>query len=39
MQVVAGSLAGEVYVAKTTGTDRIIGAAVWFGPGREMFDR
>ena len=35
--VVAGSLGGEVYFAETEG-GRIAGVAVWFGPGREMFD-
>jgi hypothetical protein len=35
--VVAGSLGGEVYLAETE-DHKIIGIAVWFGPGREMFD-
>ncbi|TEB20737.1 hypothetical protein FA13DRAFT_1819955 [Coprinellus micaceus] len=35
--VVAGLLGGEVYVAENANKD-IIGVAVWFGPGREMFD-
>ena len=36
--VVAGLLGGEVYVAENASQD-IVGVAVWFGPGREMFDR
>ncbi|KAH6873671.1 acyl-CoA N-acyltransferase [Coprinopsis sp. MPI-PUGE-AT-0042] len=36
--VVAGSLGGEVYLAETKDNKKIIGVAVWFGPGREMFD-
>ncbi|KAJ7364464.1 hypothetical protein DFH08DRAFT_839381 [Mycena albidolilacea] len=36
--VVAGLLGGEVYVAETADTDKIAGCAVWFGPGRAMYD-
>ncbi|THU96874.1 hypothetical protein K435DRAFT_778336 [Dendrothele bispora CBS 962.96] len=44
--IIAGLLGGEVYVVEpektNSGTDsdndRVIGAAVWFPPGREMFD-
>lgn len=38
-QVVAGSLAGEIYVAEDTATKSIVGVAIWFGPGRDMYDR
>ncbi|RDB25813.1 hypothetical protein Hypma_006557 [Hypsizygus marmoreus] len=37
-QVVAAKLAGEIFVAESTVTKELIGAALWFGPGREMFD-
>ncbi|KAJ7493618.1 hypothetical protein FB451DRAFT_446349 [Mycena latifolia] len=36
--VVAGLLDGEVYVAETLDTHKIIGCAVWFGPGHTMYD-
>ncbi|KAJ7161206.1 hypothetical protein C8R46DRAFT_1106717 [Mycena filopes] len=36
--VVAGLLGGEVYVAETVDTKKIIACAVWFGPGHTMFD-
>ncbi|KAJ7661933.1 hypothetical protein DFH06DRAFT_1325259 [Mycena polygramma] len=36
--VVAGLLGGEVYVAETADTGKIIGCAVWFGPGHTMYD-
>ncbi|KAJ7123610.1 hypothetical protein C8R44DRAFT_539186, partial [Mycena epipterygia] len=36
--VVAGLLGGEVYVAETVDTQKIIGCAVWFGPGHTMYD-
>ncbi|KAJ7364463.1 hypothetical protein DFH08DRAFT_839373 [Mycena albidolilacea] len=36
--VIAGLLGGEVYVAETTDTGKIIGCAVWFGPGRALYD-
>ncbi|KAJ7161213.1 hypothetical protein C8R46DRAFT_1106739, partial [Mycena filopes] len=36
--VVAGLLGGEVYVAETVDTKKIIGCAVWFGPGHTMYD-
>ncbi|KAJ7038956.1 hypothetical protein C8F04DRAFT_1255526 [Mycena alexandri] len=36
--VVAALLGGEVYVAETTDTKKIIGCAVWFGPGHTLFD-
>ncbi|KAJ7238569.1 hypothetical protein B0H12DRAFT_1237821 [Mycena haematopus] len=36
--VVAGLLGGEVYVAETTDTRKIVGCAVWFGPGRALYD-
>ncbi|KAJ7703883.1 hypothetical protein B0H17DRAFT_1326670 [Mycena rosella] len=37
--VVAGLLGGEVYVAETNDTERkIIGCAVWFGPGHSLYD-
>ncbi|KAJ7038979.1 hypothetical protein C8F04DRAFT_1088131 [Mycena alexandri] len=37
--VVAGLLGGEVYVAETDDAERrIIGCAVWFGPGHTMYD-
>jgi hypothetical protein len=38
-EMIAGSIAGEIYVAENAATGTIIGAAIWFGPGREMFDR
>ena len=37
-QIVAGSLAGEIYVAEDE-KNTVIGGAVWFGPGRELYDR
>ncbi|RDB14728.1 hypothetical protein Hypma_016425 [Hypsizygus marmoreus] len=37
-QVVAANLAGEIYVAESTDTKELIGSALWFGPGRVMFD-
>ncbi|KAK7013815.1 N-acetyltransferase domain-containing protein [Favolaschia claudopus] len=36
--VIAGLMGGEVYVAEALDTPEIIGCAVWFGPGRAMFD-
>jgi hypothetical protein len=37
--VAAGVMAGEVYVAcDGRGDENIVGVAVWFPPGREMFD-
>ncbi|KAJ7865631.1 hypothetical protein B0H14DRAFT_2734062 [Mycena olivaceomarginata] len=36
--VIAGLLGGEVYVAETTDTGKIAGCAVWFGPGRALYD-
>ncbi|KAF7336909.1 N-acetyltransferase domain-containing protein [Mycena venus] len=36
--VVAGLLGGEVYVAETVETSKIVGCAVWFEPGRALFD-
>jgi len=36
--VVAGSLAGEIYVAEDTATKNIIGVCIWFGPGRDLYD-
>lgn len=36
--LVAGALAGEIYVAEDN-TKAIVGAALWFGPGQEAFDR
>ncbi|KAF9463582.1 hypothetical protein BDZ94DRAFT_1308694 [Collybia nuda] len=37
--VVAGLLGGEVYIAETfTAPKKIVGCAVWFGPGRAMYD-
>ncbi|KAJ7153218.1 hypothetical protein C8R46DRAFT_1119777 [Mycena filopes] len=37
--VVAGLLGGEVYVAETDDAEnKIIGCAVWFGPGHTMYD-
>ncbi|KAJ7667266.1 hypothetical protein B0H17DRAFT_950489, partial [Mycena rosella] len=36
--VVAGLLGGEVYVAETLDTGKIVGCAVWFGPGHTMYD-
>jgi hypothetical protein len=37
--VVAGLLGGEVWVAETEDTEKkIIGCAVWFGPGHTMYD-
>ncbi|KAJ7124100.1 hypothetical protein C8R43DRAFT_1031302 [Mycena crocata] len=37
--VVAGLLGGEVYVAETNDAERkIIGCAVWFGPGHSLYD-
>ncbi|KAJ6543328.1 hypothetical protein B0H10DRAFT_2389749 [Mycena sp. CBHHK59/15] len=36
--VVAGLLGGEVYVAETTDPQKkIVGCAVWFGPGHNLF--
>jgi hypothetical protein len=37
-QIVSGSLAGEIYVAENE-NNSIIGGAVWFGPGRDLYDR
>ncbi|KAJ7912545.1 hypothetical protein B0H13DRAFT_2191028 [Mycena leptocephala] len=37
--VVAGLLGGEVYVAETDDVEKkIVGCAVWFGPGHSMYD-
>ncbi|KAJ6543326.1 hypothetical protein B0H10DRAFT_2135342 [Mycena sp. CBHHK59/15] len=37
--VVAGLLGGEVYVVETADAERkVVGCAVWFGPGREAYD-
>ncbi|KAJ6602776.1 hypothetical protein DFH09DRAFT_828534, partial [Mycena vulgaris] len=37
--VVAGLLGGEVYVAETNdAAKKIIGCAVWFGPGHTLYD-
>ncbi|KAJ6508440.1 hypothetical protein C8R45DRAFT_967433 [Mycena sanguinolenta] len=36
--VVAGLLGGEVYVAETSDTSKIVGCAIWFGPGRALYD-
>ncbi|KAF8215388.1 hypothetical protein K438DRAFT_1955368 [Mycena galopus ATCC 62051] len=36
--MIAALLGGEVYVAETVHTGKIIGCAVWFGPGRTSFD-
>ncbi|KAJ7123580.1 acyl-CoA N-acyltransferase [Mycena epipterygia] len=37
--VIAGLLDGEIYVAETSDADRkIVGCAVWFGPGHSLFD-
>ncbi|KAJ6554280.1 hypothetical protein B0H19DRAFT_948696, partial [Mycena capillaripes] len=36
--LIAGLLGGEVYVAETADTGKIIGCAVWFGPGHTMYD-
>ncbi|KAJ6533373.1 hypothetical protein DFH09DRAFT_993372, partial [Mycena vulgaris] len=37
--VVAGLLGGEVWVAETDNSEKkIIGCAVWFGPGHTMYD-
>ncbi|KAJ7718946.1 hypothetical protein B0H16DRAFT_1796405, partial [Mycena metata] len=36
---VSGLLGGEVYVAETTDpVPKIVGCAVWFGPGRALYD-
>ncbi|KIK52783.1 hypothetical protein GYMLUDRAFT_49744 [Collybiopsis luxurians FD-317 M1] len=35
--VVAGLLGGEVYLAESP-MKEVLGAAIWFGPGRELFD-
>ncbi|KAF8176606.1 hypothetical protein K438DRAFT_1607296, partial [Mycena galopus ATCC 62051] len=37
--VVAGLLGGEIYVAETVDPGKIGGCAVWFGPGRGLYDR
>lgn len=37
-QVVAATIDGVIYVAKDA-RGALIGAAVWFGPGQEMFAR
>jgi hypothetical protein len=37
--VIAGLLAGEVYVVETLDTQKIVGCAVWFGPGHTMYGR
>jgi hypothetical protein len=37
MKVTAGFMAGEVYVAEDA-ANNYIGVAIWFGPGRQMFD-
>ncbi|KAF8075299.1 hypothetical protein FPV67DRAFT_1728420 [Lyophyllum atratum] len=36
-QLVAGSLAGEMFIAEDA-SNKVIGAIIWFGPGREMYD-
>ena len=37
--VIAGLLGGDVYVARASEErDTIVGVAVWFPPGRELFD-
>ncbi|KAJ7893039.1 hypothetical protein B0H13DRAFT_1719531, partial [Mycena leptocephala] len=37
--IVAGLIGGEVYVAETDDAQRkIVGCAVWFGPGHSMYD-
>jgi hypothetical protein len=35
--VIAGLLAGEVYVAETLDTQEVVGCAVWFGPDHSLF--
>ncbi|KAF8237728.1 hypothetical protein L208DRAFT_1375528 [Tricholoma matsutake] len=35
--VIAGLLAGEVYVAETPDTQKIVGCTVWFGPNHIMY--
>jgi hypothetical protein len=37
--VIAGLLAGEVYVAETLDTQEVVGCAVWFGPDHTLFGR
>lgn len=37
-QLVACSIAGKIYVAEDM-EGSIIGVALWFGPGREIYDR
>ncbi|EIM79542.1 uncharacterized protein STEHIDRAFT_116446 [Stereum hirsutum FP-91666 SS1] len=37
-QLLACSLAGEIYVAEDD-AGRMIGVALWFGPGRDIYDR
>ncbi|KAJ6570245.1 hypothetical protein DFH09DRAFT_425465 [Mycena vulgaris] len=36
--ILAGELAGEVYLATDTTTDRVVALAVWFPPGKSLFD-
>ena len=35
--VLAALLTGEVYVAETLDTQKVVGCAVWFGPDHTMF--
>ena len=40
-QIISGLDGGDVYVAEeetAEGTKKVVGAAVWFAPGRGMFD-
>jgi len=34
----AGELAGEVYLATDNSSNKVVGVAVWFPPGRTLFD-
>ncbi|KAJ6454415.1 hypothetical protein C8R45DRAFT_915340 [Mycena sanguinolenta] len=36
--MIAGLLGGDVYVAETSDPSKIVGCAVWFGPGRALYD-
>jgi hypothetical protein len=37
-QLIAGKLAGQIYTAEDS-NKAVIGAIIWFPPGREMYDR
>lgn len=37
--IIAGLLAGEVYVAETLDSHKVCGCAAWYAPGCSLFDR